>query len=395
MKTVIITDGKYRSALAAARDLGRAGYRVVVTQTRADCAAEPPVFASVFASGRWIEGGVGDLEYPDRLFELIAGLGHGDGEAKDNAEPKEGAEQADAANAAVVSRPVLLCVGAGTLNAVARERERFAAVADFLIAAPEVLDALNDKEAVHARAMELGLPVPREYEGEPEAYPVVIKPHCGEKAGLKAADRYAVARDAAEFREKYEKMKAHDPAPIVQERVEGAGGGVSLLLGRESELLGAICHRRLREYPMSGGPSTCCVTTFDPARIEQAHALLRSFGFVGLAMVEFKGDCILEVNPRIWGSFPLTVFAGSSICRSYALAAAGEAVTGEAADDELGKKMRFCFNDLAASADLLRHGKLKAGCSGLLDFFRVPEALKDREDLAAYRAYLRSYRKRG
>lgn len=376
MKTVIITDGKYRSALAAARDLGRAGYRVVVTQTRADCAAEPPVFASVFASGRWIEGGVGDPEYPDRLFELISELGHGDGEAS-------------------ASRPVLLCVGAGTLNAVARERERFAAAADFLIAAPEVLDALNDKEAVHARAQELGLPVPREYEGEPEAYPVVIKPHCGEKAGLRAADRYAVARDAAEFREKYEKMKAYDSAPIVQERIEGAGSGVSLLLGRDSELLGAICHRRLREYPMSGGPSTCCVTTFDPARIEQAHALLRSFGFVGLAMVEFKGDCILEVNPRIWGSFPLVAFAGSPLCRNYALAAAGEAVTGEAADYEIGKKMRFCFNDLAASADLLRHGKLGAGFSGLLDFFRVPEALKDREDLAAYRAYLRSYRKRG
>ena len=57
--------------------------------------------------------------------------------------------------------------------------------------------------------------------------------------------------------------------------------------------------------------------------------------------------------------------------------------------------MRFCFNDLAASADLLRHGKLRAGFSGLLDFFRIPEGLKDREDMAAYKAYLRSYRKRG
>lgn len=378
MKTIVITDGKYRSALAAARDLGRAGYRVLVTQTRADAAVEPPVFSSVFAEGRWIEGGVADPEYPDRLLALLGEIG---------AESPEGTEKA--------SRPALLCVGAGSLNAVARQRERFAAAADFLIAAPEVLDALNDKEAVHARAVELGLPVPREYDGEPETWPVIVKPHCGEKAGLKAADRYAVARDAAEFREKYEKMKAYDPAPIVQERIEGEGGGVSLLLGRNSELLGAICHRRLREYPTSGGPSTCCVTTFDPARIEQAHALLRSFGFVGLAMVEFKGDCILEVNPRIWGSFPLAPFSGSSICRSYALAAAGEAVTCEAADYELGKKMRFCFNDLAASADLLRHGKLRAGCAGLLDFFRVPEALKDREDMAAYRAYLRSYRKRG
>lgn len=375
MKTVVITDGKYRSALAAARDLGRAGYRVVVTQTRGDSPKEPPVFLSKFAEGRWIEGAVSDPEYPERLLALLEGL------------KAEGGEDAP--------KPVLLCVGAGSLQTVAANRAAFEPAADFLLADPEALDALNDKQTVHARAMALDLPVPREFEGEPETWPVVIKPHCGEKQGLKAAERYAVARDAAEFQAKYEKMKAYDPKPIVQERIEGAGSGVSLLLGRDSELLGAICHRRLREYPMSGGPSTCCVTTFDPARIEQAHALLRSFGFVGFAMVEYKGDCILEVNPRIWGSFPLTVFAGSSLCRSYALAAAGEAVDCEAADYAVGRKMRFCWNDLAASADLLRHGKLGAGLRGLLDFFRVREALKDREDMDAYRAYLKSYWKRG
>ena len=57
MKTIVITDGKYRSAIAAARALGRAGYRVVVTQTRADADIEPPVFSSRFAEGRWIEAG--------------------------------------------------------------------------------------------------------------------------------------------------------------------------------------------------------------------------------------------------------------------------------------------------------------------------------------------------
>ncbi len=375
MKTVVITDGKYRSALAAARDLGQAGYRVVVTQTRGDCAAEPPVFASRYAEGRWIEGAVADPQYPDRLKALLEAV-RAEGGAED---PK----------------PVLLCVGAGSLSAAARERSLLEPAADFLIAAPEALDALNDKQTVHARALELGLPVPRQFEAEPEVWPVVIKPHCGEKQGLKAAERYAVAKDRSEFRVQLERMRAYDPAPIIQEKILGAGSGVSLLLGRESELLGAVCHRRLREYPMSGGPSTCCVTTYDPARIEQAYSLLRSFDFTGLAMVEFKGDCILEVNPRIWGSFPLAVFAGSSICRSYALAAAGEPVSCETADYEIGKKMRFCFNDLAASADLLRHGKLRAGFSGLLDFFRIPEGLKDREDMAAYKAYLRSYRKRG
>ena len=58
MRTVIITDGRYRSAIAAARELGRAGYDVVVTEARADERAEPPVFSSRFARGAWIEGSV-------------------------------------------------------------------------------------------------------------------------------------------------------------------------------------------------------------------------------------------------------------------------------------------------------------------------------------------------
>ena len=365
MKTVILTDGKYRSALAAARDLGRRGWRVIVTQTREDSPETPPVFLSRFARGVWIEGSVKDPDYPDRLLALLEREGDG--------------------------RPALLCVGAGSLNAVAARRETFARAADFLIAPPEVLDALNDKETVHLRAQELGLPVPRQFSGVPDRYPVILKPHCGEKLGLKAADRYALARDEAEFRQRLEAMGQYDQAPIVQELIQGPGRGVSLLLDRDSRLLGAICHRRLREYPMTGGPSTCCVTEYDPERIRQAAALLTSFGFVGLAMVEFKGDAILEVNPRIWGSFPLVPFSGSPMLERYVRAAEGETLDYNPGDYTVDRRMRFCFNDLAASADLLRHGKLRAGCAGLLDFFRVPEALRDPEDKRAYRAYLKSY----
>ena len=169
MGTVVITDGKYRSSIAAVRALGRAGYRVIVTQTRSDCAQEPPVFASRFAAEtRWIAGSAADEDYPERLRALL--------------------QEYD--------RPVLLCVGAASLNAVARQRARLAEVCDFLIAPPEVLDALNDKEIVHARCEALGIPVPRQYgPGEaPAEYPVVVKPHCGEKFALKAKDRYRVAQ---------------------------------------------------------------------------------------------------------------------------------------------------------------------------------------------------------
>lgn len=44
MKTAIVTDGKYRMSIAAVRALSRAGYRVVVTQTRGDAKAAPGCF---------------------------------------------------------------------------------------------------------------------------------------------------------------------------------------------------------------------------------------------------------------------------------------------------------------------------------------------------------------
>ena len=73
---------------------------------------------------------------------------------------------------------------------------------------------------------------------------------------------------------------------------------------RESELLGALCHRRVREYPITGGPSTCCESFYDAALIDRAYRLLHSFGFTGMAMVEFKGDCVLEVNPGSGAASP-------------------------------------------------------------------------------------------
>lgn len=363
METVVITDGKYRASVAAARMLGREGCRIVVTQTREDQSLEPPVFVSRYVKeGRWLEGSASDSDYPDRLYALLEEY----------------------------RNPVLFCAGAATLNAVAKQRERFGQVCDFLIASPETLDALNDKELVHRRCEELGIPVPREFDGFPDRFPVIIKPHCGEKFGLKAKDRYTVAHNAEEYAVKLAAMEKYDPAPIVQERVAGAGSGASLLLDRESRLIAALCHRRIREYPASGGPSTCCESFFDEEMIDRAYRLLASFGFVGMAMVEFKGNRVLEVNPRVWGSFPMTERAGSSFALRYARAAAGERLDYQPQDYKTGVRMRFTLNDGAAMLDYLRHGKPGPFFQGMADWFRADEALSARDDPAPFRRYLRN-----
>ena len=362
MATAVVTDGKYRTSIAAVRALGRAGYRVIVTQARDDTTLEPPVFASRYASeSRWLDGAAADPDYPDKLYALLAEYDH----------------------------PVLFCAGAATLNAVAKHRERFEKVCDFLIAPPEALDALNDKESVHRRCEELGIPVPKQYDGEPEGWPVIIKPHCGEKFGLKAKDRYAIANNAEEYAAKRAAMAKYDPAPIVQQKVDGVGAGASLLLDREGRLISAICHRRVREYPAAGGPSTCCESFYDEHMIDSAYRLLSSFGFVGMAMVEFKGEYVLEVNPRVWGSFPMTERTDSPFVVRYARAAAGERLEYQPQDYQTGARMRFTLNDGAAMLDYLRHGRPGPFFQGMADWFRAKDALSARDDPKPLRRYVR------
>lgn len=363
MGPIILTDAKYRSSIAAARALGRAGYEITAVQAAPKPAPEPPVFSSRYVSrGVLIPAAPDSPDYEDRLLSLLKESG----------------------------RPVLFCAGAATLNLVSRRRETFAQVSDFLIAPPETLDQLNDKEAVHRRCLDLGIPVPREFQGPPDAFPVVLKPHCGEKFGLKARDRYAIAGTPAEYQTCLASMSRYDPAPIVQERITGAGAGVSLLLDRESRLICAICHRRIREFPAAGGPSTCCESFYDEGMIQQAYRLLRSFDFVGMAMVEFKGGRVLEVNPRVWGSFPMTDCAGSPFACRYAQAAAGQVLDYQPRDYQTGVRMRFLLNDGAAMLDYLRRGQPGKFFQGAADFFRAKEALSSRDDPAPMRRYLRS-----
>ena len=363
MKTALVTDAKYRSSIAAVRALHRAGYRVVVTQTRSDVKSAPAVSVSKSCGAfRWIDGGCADAGYGDKLLDVLREYDH----------------------------PVLFCVGAVTLNTAAARREEFAALADFLIAPKETLDALNDKETVHGRALSLGIPVPREYDGAPEQYPVVVKPHCGEKFGLKAADRYAVADTPEAYAQILARMQRYDPAPIVQDRITGPGIGVSLLLGRDGRLICALCHRRIREYPVTGGPSTCCESFYDAALIDRAYRLLHSFGFTGMAMVEFKGDCLLEVNPRVWGSFPMTEAAQSPFTAYYARAAAGERVRYTAQDYRSGVRMRFLLNDTLAALHYLRAGRIGVFLRSIADLFTAKEALCCRGDNRVFWVYLKN-----
>jgi predicted ATP-grasp superfamily ATP-dependent carboligase len=122
--------------------------------------------------------------------------------------------------------------------------------------------------------------------------------------------------------------------------------GVSFLFGPKASPLAHFSHRRLREYPVSGGPSTLRESIDDPLAKDYGERLLKALDWYGVAQVEFRYDPrdglpkLMEINPRFWGSLPLAVFAGVDF--PYLLFRLALGLPAEkAAPYALGKKCRW------------------------------------------------------
>lgn len=371
---VLVTDTKYRASLAAVQSLGRAGYPVAALHTQGDGGA-PAAFASKYVKKRVaLPCSAKDADYPGLLAQVCDSLGAEYGAA-----------------------PVVFPVGAATLAQLAEHREELGAHARFLVSPPAVLEAANDKRRVGELARSLGVPAPQEYPcpggALPEAFPVVVKPRCGEKFGLHAEERYRKAYDPAGFRAAWEAMARYDPQPVVQELLAGEAVGVSLVMDEKSRPVSALCHRRVREYPTQGGPSSCCESMWDGALVEHAVKLLQGLGFVGLAMVEFKGGKLLEINPRVWGSFPLTYKCGAPLARDYVRASLGEELPLiQGPGYRTGVRMQFVLNDGLACLGYLRQGQPGRGLRGLVDLLnpRVKDGVFSFDDPRPFFRYLKN-----
>lgn len=387
--TAVVTDVHYRMSLALIRDLAQAGVQVVACEGER-CRgnpASPALGAMSRYTGRhcWLPEG----NRLDALLSLCREVGEETG-----------------------CRPALLPVGAGTLSLLAANREAADGVCGLCIPSLPQLERMNSKEQSAALARKLGIPVPEAFsrrEGESVAgfarrlpLPCVVKPVCGEKLGLAAAGRYVIARTAEEAETAYAHFSdlAGEP-PVVQEWLPGGGWGCSVL-AEGGRVLASICHRRLREFPVSGGPSSCCVCREDPQLRAWAEAVAAETGYTGLAMLEFKEGPdghprFLEVNPRVWGTFPLTRVSGSGIPYLWFLSAwnAGNpdlAVPIPRTPRPKGKKMIFAASDLMAGVGYAKRGEIGRLFQAAGDFLNpaVRDGLFEWGDPLPGLAYLRS-----
>lgn len=207
------------------------------------------------------------------------------------------------------------------------------------VAAPNYLTAIKalDKVETLKIAQQHDIPFPKTEFGEDIddihefskeiTYPVVIRPRMkvkwiGEKALILKVTSNNYAYNSQDFIMKWKRLNSilkkvglQGDYLMVQEFVHGEGCGAEALM-HNGEPKALFMHRRLREYPTTGGASTLRESVSDSKLAQLGIKLLQAMRWDGVAMVEFRVNTstgeprLIEVNGRFWGSLPLAINSG-------------------------------------------------------------------------------------
>lgn len=290
---VLILDGHWNKTVAAIRALASHDLEVTVGES------------SALAAGLL-------SRYPKRRFTYPAPLAH-----------PEAFLAAVEREISTTDYEVLMPMELNTLLLISQERQRFSKHVRLPFAPHDILLQAAGKITTSNAAIGAGLTTPQSQAisadtqadllAEKLGLPLVLKPDMGEGGrGL------FYCHTLPELRLALGKINQNDQTYLAQEMVAsgGYGLGVSILMDAEQNVLASFTHKRLREYPIQGGPSSLRQAVHHAQAEKDAVTLLKKMKWQGVAMVEFKVDpysdraFFLEINPRFWGSLPLAIKAG-------------------------------------------------------------------------------------
>jgi predicted ATP-grasp superfamily ATP-dependent carboligase len=290
---VLITSGDARTCLAAVRSLGRNGIEVKV----ADEERMPLAGFSRYCRG--VVRYPPPRRDPERFLTFLS---------RHLRKERYG---------------VVLPVEQDMFYLFSKHRDELGRLTKIPVAKFSAFQTAYDKALTFKAAAALGIPAPTTFFVESRAeveelarriqFPVVVKPRMG--SGSRAV---GYAANATELLTLWQEVHLFQPRPLIQERIPSGGEtiGVSVLFNLQSELRACFVHRRIREFPLSGGPSTLRESVSRPEIADVAIRFLQELGWSGVAMVEFKVDPrdgvakLIEVNPKFWGSLNLAIASG-------------------------------------------------------------------------------------
>jgi len=292
IKSVLITDCFSRKTLSAVRSLGEKGLKVhIVTHKR----LSPAAYSSYVNKSFFLSNPVSNRDkYREELISLI----------KTN------------------NYDCVMPMDTETITIILDKMDELKNFTSIPFASKEIFDKANDKWKTYQLSCQLNIPVPKSFLPKTKEeldnilkqlnFPVIIKPRSsfGSRGVFKA-------NNTKEFEKYYETIKSRYGLPIIQEYInkEGQGMGVGILCDN-GNILASFSYKRLREFPINGGPSTLRESTNNELIKDYAALILKKLNYHGVAMVEFKHDLndnlpkLLEINPRFWGSLELAHISG-------------------------------------------------------------------------------------
>jgi predicted ATP-grasp superfamily ATP-dependent carboligase len=299
--TVFVTDGAERTSLAIARSLGKKGIEVHCGESyRFSTTALSKYCTKNFV---YPDPQIDCKQFINRLVDIF----------------KNGDYEAIYSSREVTTIPI---------SYYKKELEKYTKVPfpDY-----DKMLMTHDKAKTFKFAQELGISIPETYlvENMEELeeisntieYPVVVKPRCkttwnsGKPMMLKVTSKNYVNNRNYLINLSNDIYKKSWKMPLIQEYIHGDGYGVEVLFNH-GEPRAVFMHKRLREYPITGGASTLRESIYNERMKNVALDLMEGLEWHGVAMVEFKLDTkdgepkLMEVNGRFWGSLPLSIASG-------------------------------------------------------------------------------------
>ena len=248
---------------------------------------------------------------------------------------REGVARQVVALAQVLEPCHVMTISEGDIALLNDHRSLFGQIR-LLIPAAENMAWVLDKAKTYAIAEPLGIAVPKSFEFRSMDDWDMLVPRLHFPVVLKWSDPNAVAAKLTAAGLNLEKViYCHNPVdlhsavtpyiaigefPLIQEYCPGYGLGQFIFMHKGDALL-TFQHRRVSEWPPEGGfASTCRAVplTEHRALMEKSIALLRSIGWEGAGMVEYRFDSLtdqavlMEINGRFWGSLPLAYHCGAA-----------------------------------------------------------------------------------
>ena len=292
MPKVLVLDAQMRNSLAIIRSLGKKGFKVD--------AGEETRFATGFFS-RYCAGHIvypSPTKHPDEFTAYVLDV------------VKSG------------NYDVIFPVTDATVIPIVKQKAEFAEHTIVPFADYQTVVKAIDKTQTLKIAMENDIPCPKTYFidyyddleeiKDDVEYPVVVKPD----RGFGARGVFLCNSTDELFKRCKHVHDRYGPFLVQGYIPKGDEMGVYTLFDFNSKPCALSVQRRIRSYPVSGGPSTLRETIKDERAVDLAFRLLKAMKWSGVAMVEFRvdpGDGIprlMEVNPRFWGSLQLSILSG-------------------------------------------------------------------------------------